>query len=78
MCRQAVAQDGAIVCHSTFGADEAVCRGFYERYSTNPIRWAERLGAIREVDPPGEHSLDCQFCAAGEPLEHQYEPPTSG
>lgn len=25
--------------------------------------------------PDGPHPADCQFCAAGEPLQHTYEPP---
>lgn len=24
---------------------------------------------------PDEHPADCAFCAAGEPMEHNYEPP---
>jgi hypothetical protein len=27
---------------------------------------------------PEPHASDCLFCAAGEPMNHNYEPPTAG
>lgn len=50
--------DSFIVCHSTLrgmapeGVTPAVCRGFYDRYSTNPLRIYDRLHAWHEVPPP--------------------------
>jgi hypothetical protein len=41
-----------VVCHSTFDAQPAICRGFYEAYSTNSLRICERLGGFDEIDPP--------------------------
>ena len=53
MVAQAVAEDSAIISHSTLyrdGVDNAVCRGFYDRHRTQPLRVAQRLGLIR-FDP---------------------------
>lgn len=50
-----IADDAAITCHSTLyrvDVDEAVCRGFYDRYSTSPLRIAGRLGMIVEDPVP--------------------------
>lgn len=45
--------DGSfIVCHSTLGADPAICRGFFKRYSTQSLQLMERLWGFTEVDPP--------------------------
>jgi hypothetical protein len=44
--------DGALVCHSTIDGDNAICRGFYETVLTWPLQVAQRLGLVREVDPP--------------------------
>lgn len=58
LVQRTMAADSFIVCHSTLpgmapeGFTPAVCRGFYDRYSTNPIRWYDRLQAWRHVDPP--------------------------
>lgn len=56
MIEDAQRDDSAIVCHSTLepGVDNAVCRGFYDRYKTTPLQLAERLGMIVEDEP---HSL---------------------
>lgn len=43
---QALRDDTAIVCHDTLEGDNAVCRGFYDHHSTNPLRMAERLNLI--------------------------------
>ena len=41
-----------IVCHSTFSAEPAACRGFVDRYSTNLVRIIGRLGGWAEIAPP--------------------------
>lgn len=38
--------ESAIVCHQTLGGDNAVCRGFFERFPTVPLQIAEHLGLI--------------------------------
>ena len=38
--------DAAIVCHQTLDGDNAVCRGFFDRWPTTPLQLAERLGLI--------------------------------
>lgn len=49
---EALADDSAIICHSTLDGDEnAVCRGFFDRYDTTPLRLAQALGVV-EFDPP--------------------------
>lgn len=45
-------RESYIVCHSTFNAEPAACRGFVDRYSTNMIRIIERLGGWAEIKPP--------------------------
>lgn len=49
MVRDATRADSAIICHSTLYQHEvrnAVCRGFYDRYRTQPLQLAERLGLV--------------------------------
>jgi hypothetical protein len=53
MVKTATADDSAIVCHSTLyrdDVDEAVCRGFFDRHPTVPLRLAVALDVI-EWDP---------------------------
>ena len=51
--------EGYIICHDTLAygahpdAGEALCRGFFDRYSTAFTQVMGRLGAFREVAPPG-------------------------
>lgn len=55
MIRAAREDQSAIICHSTThgqSAQETVCRGFYDRYATLPLRLARVLGIIRFVDAP--------------------------
>lgn len=48
----AVQDEGYIVCHeSSFHHREAMCRGFYNRFSTNTTRVLTRLG-LAEVPCP--------------------------
>lgn len=50
---EAVRSDSYIVCHATIGTPTpAICRGFYERYSTNALRIMARLFGFVEIDPP--------------------------
>lgn len=44
--RQAIERESAIVCHSTIGGREAVCRGFFNKHKTAPLQIAERLGLV--------------------------------
>lgn len=49
----AVADNSAIVCHETLGTSaNAICRGFYDRYQTQPLAIAKLIGAIVEQEPP--------------------------
>lgn len=60
LVRTALARDSFVVCHSTLpgmapaGYAPAICRGFADRYSTNPLRIIGRLGGFAEVDPPAK------------------------
>lgn len=47
-------RESYIVCHATMaaGSSPAVCRGFSDRFSTNPLRVFRRLGAVVEISPP--------------------------
>lgn len=52
MERDAVRNDAAIICHATLGEiDNAICRGFFDRHKTQPIRMAISMGCIQEVSP---------------------------
>jgi hypothetical protein len=47
MVRDSLREETAIVCHSTLGTkSQAVCRGFYERHETLPLKLARAMGAI--------------------------------
>lgn len=52
MVDQARADDSAIICHNTLGDDNAVCRGFYDRYPTQPLQIATRLDLVTFIVPP--------------------------
>jgi hypothetical protein len=49
-------QAHGLICHQTFDNHPAWCRGFYDAHGmeANFIRIMSRLGAIVEVDLPGE------------------------
>ena len=57
MVAEATANDSAIICHSTLdviAVDNAVCRGFYDRYRTQPLQIAARLDLVeRDALPRG-------------------------
>jgi hypothetical protein len=44
--------DSALICHDTLQGDNAICRGFFDRYETTPIQLAIRLDKVTYVDPP--------------------------
>lgn len=49
----ALKADRAVICHDTYDrAEQAVCRGFFDRYDTTPLRLARRLGMVAEIKPP--------------------------
>jgi len=53
--KQCLRKDSHFVCHrSTMQGGEAVCRGFYDSFSTNLIRVMGRLGGIEFIDVPGK------------------------
>jgi hypothetical protein len=50
-------RESYVICHMTLpgnpaGALPAICRGFYDRYSTNALRMGERLLGFTEVPDP--------------------------
>ncbi|WP_232344279.1 hypothetical protein [Actinoplanes awajinensis] len=55
---QTLAEQSYIVCHSTLpgmapdGVKPAVCRGFFDRYSTQALQLIGRLFGFDDVDPP--------------------------
>lgn len=52
MVDQAKNSESAIICHHSLDKRlGAVCRGFYDRYPTQPLQIAQRLGRVKEVDP---------------------------
>lgn len=52
MVDEAKRDDSAIICHSTLDGDNAICRGFYDRHDTLPLRLARLFKRVREVLPP--------------------------
>ena len=54
MIDQARGDDSAVVCHATLDGDNAICRGFFDRYPTTPLQLADRLGLITYLDPEPE------------------------
>lgn len=52
MVTQATKKESCIPCHKTLDGQQAVCRGFFDRHKTQPLQIAERLGFIKEVEPP--------------------------
>jgi hypothetical protein len=55
---QVRAEQSFIICHDTLphhrypDAKPAICRGFYQRYTTHTLRLIQRLWGFTEVDPP--------------------------
>jgi hypothetical protein len=55
MVRDAVEHESAITCHSTLyrqAPQEGVCRGFFDRHPTLPLRLAVVMDVIEWVEPP--------------------------
>jgi len=55
MVADALRDQSAIICHDTLYRTDvrpAVCRGFHDRYSTQPLQVAERLGLLVEDPVP--------------------------
>jgi len=46
MVEEATKDQTSIICHSTLGENNAVCRGFFDQHKTQPLQIAERLGFI--------------------------------
>ena len=52
MIDEARGHESTIVCHATLGAAQnAACRGFFDRYPTQPLQIADRLGLVTFIDP---------------------------
>jgi hypothetical protein len=49
MVDEAKAEGTSIICHQTLEADNAVCRGFFDRHRTVSLGLAVALGKVREV-----------------------------
>ena len=69
MVTQARRAEGYIICHDTlpYGnhphTPPAVCRGFYDRYTTLSLQLARRLWGIVEIEPPDQTSTPAQWTA---------------
>jgi len=52
MIDHCLANESCIPCHHLHyeGPNDACCRGFFDRYPTQPLQIAERLGLIVFVD----------------------------
>lgn len=52
LVNDAVTSDSYIICHSSLDGDRAICRGFFDRFSTNILRvWSRIGGGFDEVEP---------------------------
>lgn len=53
MVQLALLRQTAIICHDTLDIEEqAVCRGFADKYDTMTLQFARRLRLVVEVEPP--------------------------
>ena len=55
--KEATKAESCIPCHETTHGQaegEAICRGFYDRFPTLPIRLAEAMNLLVEVSPPAK------------------------
>lgn len=47
MVTEATGNDSAIICHKTLDTEQnAVCRGFFDRFPTQPLQVAQRLEMV--------------------------------
>ncbi|SPF42595.1 conserved hypothetical protein [Candidatus Sulfopaludibacter sp. SbA4] len=53
MVQEATRRESCIPCHEPLGGYQAVCRGFFEKYATQPLQIAERLGFVVFQELPG-------------------------
>jgi hypothetical protein len=65
MTETARAEEGFVVCHQTLpdaspppGVLPAICRGFYDRFSTQALQLMERLWGFLLVDPPRPYMIE--------------------
>lgn len=59
MVDEARSGESTIVCHSTLHKSQnAACRGFFDRYPTQPLQIADRLGLVEFIDPAPEGEND--------------------
>lgn len=68
MITRAVADDSAVICHSTLwrnDADNAVCRRFYDRLPTRPLQVARLLGMV-ESGPVAVYEQDVRGHRGGD------------
>lgn len=59
MVKEVQKRDSCIPCHETTHGQaegEAICRGFYEKFPTLPIRLAEAIGKLVELEPTKKRS----------------------
>ena len=61
MLQEACSQpEGSITCHCTLGgAQQAVCRGFWDKHKTPLLQLAERLEMVEEITPPSLSEWMC-------------------
>lgn len=55
MVQGAIANNTAIICHSTLSDVQAVCRGFFDQHKTSTLRLAEAMGVIEYDSAEGRH-----------------------
>lgn len=46
MIVEAVKDETSIICHKTLEGDNSVCRGFFDRHATLPLRLAKAMDLI--------------------------------
>ncbi len=49
MVTDSLERQTAIICHGTLEGDNAVCRGFFNRHETDPLRMAKAMQMIKYV-----------------------------
>lgn len=56
MIDEATTNESCIPCHHQIWSrgDDAVCRGFFDRFPTQPLQIADRLDLVEFIDPEPE------------------------
>lgn len=49
MVADATREESCIPCHNTLDGQQAICRGFYDRHATVPVRLAQLMGLLEFV-----------------------------